>query len=67
MRFITNIFLSFDYSFSPADPSIDGGGIIAGGDIQVMDQNVGEQLQGLELEDRDQGGGRAGPGQEEEM
>jgi len=50
-----------------ADPSIDGGGIIAGGDIQVMDQNVGEQLQGLELEDREQGGGRAGPGQEEEM
>ena len=32
-----------------------------------MDQNVQEQLQGLELDDREQGGGRAGPGPEEEM
>ena len=53
-----------------ADPSIDGGGIIAGGDIQVIDQNVGEQMQALDLEDRDQGGGggvRAGQGAEDEI
>ena len=41
-----------NYFLFPADPSIDGGGIIAGGDIQVNDQNVGEQMQALELEDR---------------
>ena len=39
---------------------------MAGGDIQVLDQNVGEQLQGLELEDREQqGGGVRGGGEEE--
>jgi len=49
-----------------ADPSIDGGLAIAGGDIPVVDQNLGDQMQGLELDDRDreanarQGG--AGPG-----
>jgi len=49
-----------------ADPSIDGGLAIAGGDIPVVDQNIGDQMQGLELDDRDreanvrQGG--AGPG-----
>ena len=59
-----------NYFLFPADPSIDGGGIIAGGDIQVIDQNVGEQMQALELEDREQGGGggvRAGQGGEEEI
>ena len=49
-----------------ADPSIDGGGgmAIAGGDIQVIadiGQNIGDHLQGLDLEDREAGvGGGAG-------
>ena len=49
-----------------ADPSIDGGGgmVIAGGGIQVIadiGQNIGDQLQGLDLEDREAGvGGGAG-------
>ena len=55
-----------------ADPSIDGGGMaIAGGDIQVIDQNIGDQIQGLDLEDREAGaGGGAGQrqgGAEEEI
>ena len=71
MGFQFQLFAHFNnYFLFPADPSIDGGGIIAGGDIQVNDQNVGEQMQALELEDREQGGGggvRAGQGAEEEI
>ena len=56
-----------------ADPSIDGNGLaISGGDIigQAVDQNIiGDQIQGLDLEDREQGGGgvvrQAGPGEED--
>lgn len=59
-----------------ADPSIDGGGgmAIAGGDIQVIaDQNIGDQIQGLDLEDREPGVGvgagprQGGGGAEEEV
>ena len=55
-----------------ADPSIDGGGMaIAGGDIQVIaDHNLGDQIQGLDLEDREAGvgaGQRQGGGVEEEI
>ena len=69
MRLSMSFLSSLCLLLCSADPSIDGGGIIAGGDGQGNEQNVGEQLQGLDLEDREQGGGggRAGPGAEEEM
>jgi len=41
-----------------ADPSIDGNGLaIAGADIQVQEANLGDQIQGLDLDDREQAGG----------
>ena len=48
-----------------ADPSIDGGLAIAGagaGDIQVQEQNIGDQMQGLDIDGGGGGGVRQGGG-----
>lgn len=42
-----------------ADPSIDGGGM---DNINIIDQNIGDQIQGLDLEGGDPHGGGGGPG-----